>query len=87
MGGGIQSDEGYQGMQDNRVSDIHFSATTGYGIMIWGGIRWRMCMPAYSTVSALVRPQLMSGTHALHVALSGATLRPGMSSCRLWGNL
>ena len=34
-------------------------------------------MPAYSMVRrALVRPQLMSGTHALHVALSG-NLRPG----------
>ena len=39
-----------KGMQDNRVSDIHFAATTGYGYNDLG--RWRMCMPAYSTVRA-----------------------------------
>ena len=66
-----------KGMQDNRVSDIHFAATTGYGSNDLG----RDTLEAvYASVfhgeSALVRPQLISGTHALHVALSG-NLRPG----------
>lgn len=64
-------------MQDNKVSDIHFAATTGYGYNDLG----RDTLEAvYASVfraeSALVRPQLISGTHALHVALSG-NLRPG----------
>lgn len=64
-------------MQDNRVSDIHFAATTGYGYNDLG----RDTLEAvYASVfhaeDALVRPQLISGTHALHVALS-SNLRPG----------
>ena len=64
-------------MQDNKVSDIHFAATTGYGYNDLG----RDTLEAvYASVfraeSALARPQLISGTHALHVALSG-NLRPG----------
>ncbi len=64
-------------MQDNRVSDIHFAATTGYGYNdlgrdtledVYAGI--------FHTEAALVRPNLISGTHALHIALSG-NLRPG----------
>ena len=66
-----------KGMQDNRVSDIHFAATTGYG---YNDLGRDMLEDVYASVfhgeSALVRPQLMSGTHALHVALSG-NLRPG----------
>lgn len=64
-------------MQDNRVSDIHFAATTGYG---YNDLGRDTLEEVYASVfhgeSALVRPQLMSGTHALHVALSG-NLRPG----------
>ena len=66
-----------KGMQDNRVSDIHFAATTGYG---YNDLGRDTLQDVYASVfhgeSALVRPQLMSGTHALHVALSG-NLRPG----------
>ena len=66
-----------KGMQDNRVSDIHFAATTGYG---YNDLGRDTLEDVYASVfhgeSALVRPQLMSGTHALHVALSG-NLRPG----------
>ena len=66
-----------RGMQENRVSDIHFAATTGYGYNDLG----RDTLEAvYASVfhgeSALVRPQLISGTHALNIALSG-NLRPG----------
>ena len=66
-----------KGMQDNRVSDIHFAATTGYG---YNDLGRDTLEDVYASVfhgeSALVRPQLISGTHALTVALSG-NLRPG----------
>ena len=66
-----------RGMQVNRVSDIHFAATTGYG---YNDLGRDTMEDVYASVfhgeSALVRPQLISGTHALHVALSG-NLRPG----------
>ncbi|MDF2800579.1 MAG: aluminum resistance family protein [Anaerocolumna sp.] len=64
-------------MQDNRVSDIHFAATTGYG---YNDIGRDTLESVYASVfhaeAALVRPQLISGTHALTIALSG-NLRPG----------
>ncbi|MDO5415737.1 MAG: methionine gamma-lyase family protein [Lachnospiraceae bacterium] len=64
-------------MQDNRVSDIHFAATTGYG---YNDIGRDTLEDVYASLfhaeAALVRPNLISGTHALHVALSG-NLRPG----------
>lgn len=64
-------------MQDNKLSDIHFAATTGYGYNDLG----RDTLEAvYASVfhaeAALVRPQLTCGTHALSTALSG-NLRPG----------
>ena len=64
-------------MQDNRVSDIHFAATTGYGYNDLGrDTLEQVYASCFHTEAALVRPQLMSGTHALHIALSG-NLRPG----------
>lgn len=64
-------------MQDNRVSDIHFAATTGYGYNDLGRDTLEdVYASVFHTESALVRPGLISGTHALHVALSG-NLRPG----------
>ncbi len=64
-------------MQDNRVSDVHFAATTGYG---YNDIGRDTIEAVYASVfnaeDALVRPQLMCGTHALTIALSG-NLRPG----------
>lgn len=64
-------------MQDNRVSDIHFAATTGYGYNDIGRDTLEsVYASAFHAESALVRPQLMSGTHALTIALSG-NLRPG----------
>jgi cystathionine beta-lyase family protein involved in aluminum resistance len=66
-----------QAMQKARVSDIHFAATTGYGYNDLGrDILEEVYALAFHGESALVRPQLISGTHALHVALSG-NLRPG----------
>ena len=64
-------------MQENRVSDIHFAATTGYGYNDLGRDTLEdVYASAFHGESALVRPQLISGTHALHIALSG-NLRPG----------
>lgn len=64
-------------MQKARVSDIHFAATTGYGYNDLGrDVLEEVYARAFHGESALVRPQLISGTHALHVALSG-NLRPG----------
>lgn len=64
-------------MQDNRVSDIHFAGTTGYGYNDLGRDTLEdVYASAFKAESALVRPQLISGTHALHIALSG-NLRPG----------
>lgn len=64
-------------MQDNRLSDIHFAATTGYGYNDMGRETLeKVYADIFRTEDALVRPQLISGTHALTVALSG-NLRPG----------
>lgn len=64
-------------MQEARVSDIHFAATTGYGYNDLGrDVLEEVYALAFHAESALVRPNLISGTHALHVALSG-NLRPG----------
>ncbi|MUK90729.1 hypothetical protein GMD78_20445 [Ornithinibacillus sp. L9] len=61
----------------NRVSDSHFNSSSGYGYDDSG----RDTLEAvYSDVfggdSALVRPQLASGTHAISTSLFGV-LRPG----------
>lgn len=64
-------------MQDNKVSDIHFAATTGYGYNDLGRDTLEdVYASVFHTESALVRPNLISGTHALSIALSG-NLRPG----------
>ncbi|MDF2820068.1 MAG: Cystathionine beta-lyase family protein involved in aluminum resistance [Clostridiales bacterium] len=64
-------------MQKNRVSDIHFAATTGYGYNDLGRDTLEAVYASvFNTEDALVRPQLISGTHALNVALFG-NLRPG----------
>ena len=64
-------------MQDNRLSDLHFAATTGYG---YNDLGRETLESVYASVfhaeAALVRPQLTCGTHALSTALS-ANLRPG----------
>ncbi len=61
----------------NRISDSHFHSTTGYGYDDMG----REALEAvYADVfggeDALVRPQIVSGTHAISTALFGM-LRPG----------
>lgn len=64
-------------MQEARVSDIHFAGTTGYGYNdLSRDTLEEVYARAFHGEDALVRPQLISGTHALTVALSG-NLRPG----------
>ncbi len=64
-------------MQSNRVDAACFAGTTGYGYDDVGrDTLERVYAAAFHTESALVRPQLVCGTHALAVALS-ANLLPG----------
>lgn len=64
-------------MQDCKVSDIHFNGTTGYGMNDIGrDTLEEVYAHVFHTEDALVRPQLVSGTHALSVALA-SQLRPG----------
>jgi len=64
-------------MQDARLSDIHFNDSTGYGYHDEGREAIEETFAnVFKTESALVRPQLISGTHALSAALFG-NLRPG----------
>lgn len=64
-------------LQECRVSDAHFAATTGYGYNDLGrDTLEEVYANVFHTESALVRPQLVCGTHALTIALSG-NLRPG----------
>lgn len=63
-------------LQDNKVSDVHFAATTGYGYNDLGRDTLESVFASvFNAEAALVRPQLISGTHALTIALSG-NLRP-----------
>lgn len=64
-------------MQEHKVSDRHFSGTTGYGYNDEGrDVLEDVYASVFGAESALVRPQLISGTHALTVALFG-NLRHG----------
>lgn len=64
-------------MQKNKVSEMHFAQSTGYG---YNDIGRETLEAVYADLfraeSALVRPQITCGTHALMIALS-ANLRPG----------
>lgn len=64
-------------MQKNRVSDGCFQYATGYGYNDTGrDTLEQVYADTFHTESALVRPQITCGTHALSLALS-ANLRPG----------
>lgn len=52
-------------MQKNKVSDIHFAATTGYGYNDLGReVLESVYADTFHAEAALVRPQLTCGTHA-----------------------
>jgi len=64
-------------MQDCKVAEAHFQATSGYGYNDIGRDNLEdVYAHVFNTEAALVRPQITCGTHALAVALSG-NLRPG----------
>ena len=63
--------------KNNRVSESHFAATTGYGYDDIGRtVTEKVYAEAFGTEKALVRQCICNGTHALTVGLFGL-LRPG----------
>lgn len=63
-------------MQDEKVAEMHLSGTTGYGYNDDGrDTLEKIYSDIFKTEDALVRPQIICGTHALNVALS-SNLRP-----------
>ena len=63
--------------QKNKVSDAHFNPSTGYGYDDLGrDTLERIYADVFHAEAALVRPQIISGTHAISTCLFGV-LRPG----------
>lgn len=63
--------------QNNKVSESHFIPTTGYGYDDLGrDTLERIYAEVFGGQAGLVRPQIISGTHAISIALFGV-LRPG----------
>lgn len=59
-------------MQKNKLSDSHFNTSTGYGYNDIGRDTLEaVYADVFNAEDALVRPQIISGTHALTVALFG----------------
>lgn len=66
-----------QSYQSHRVSDSHFIPTTGYGYDDRGrDTLEQIYADVFGGESGLVRSQIISGTHAISIALFGV-LRPG----------
>jgi cystathionine beta-lyase family protein involved in aluminum resistance len=63
--------------QEHRVSDVHFTPSTGYGYDDLGRETLeKVYADVFGGEAGLVRPQIISGTHAISIALFGV-LRPG----------
>jgi cystathionine beta-lyase family protein involved in aluminum resistance len=63
--------------QNHRVSDSHFIPSTGYGYDDIGrDTLEKIYAETFGAEAGLVRPQIISGTHAISIALFGI-LRPG----------
>ncbi|MDT2639357.1 methionine gamma-lyase family protein [Enterococcus dongliensis] len=63
--------------RENHVSESHFLASTGYGNDDQGrDVLEAVYAQTFGTEAALVRPQIVSGTHAIATSLFGV-LRPG----------
>lgn len=63
--------------QAHRVSDYHFADSTGYGYNDQGRETLdRVYADVFGAEAAIVRPHIVSGTHAITIALFGC-LRPG----------
>ncbi|MDQ0159012.1 methionine gamma-lyase family protein [Alkalibacillus salilacus] len=66
-----------QAFQEQHIADIHFNPTTGYGYDDLGREKLEaLYASVFQTEDALVRPQIVSGTHAISTTLFGV-LRPG----------
>lgn len=66
-----------ESFQKHRVSDSHFIPTTGYGYDDIGrDTLEKVYADVFGGEAGLVRPQIISGTHAISIALFGV-LRPG----------
>ena len=66
-----------QSFQQNQVSDYHFNPSTGYGYDDSGRDNLeRIYAQVLGGEAGLVRPQIISGTHAISTSLFGI-LRPG----------
>lgn len=66
-----------QSFQSHRVSDTYFNPTTGYGYDDIGrDTLEKIYADVFGAEAGLVRPQIISGTHAITIALFGV-LRPG----------
>lgn len=64
-------------LREHRVASRHFAPTTGYGYDDIGrDTLEKVFAQAFACEDALVRPQIVSGTHSLAVSLFGL-LRPG----------
>ena len=63
--------------QNHKISEAHFTTTTGYGYNDLGrDTLEEVYADVFETEDALVRPQIVSGTHAITLALS-VNLYPG----------
>lgn len=73
-------------MQKTRISDMHFQVSTGYGYNDIGrdGVE-EVYSLVFNSEDALVRPHIVSGTHAISLCLYGA-LRPGDELLSITGN-
>jgi cystathionine beta-lyase family protein involved in aluminum resistance len=66
-----------ESFRQNKVSEAHFNGSTGYGYDDFGRDTLEaIYAEVFGAESALVRPQIMSGTHAITLSLFGV-LRPG----------
>lgn len=66
-----------EAFHSQRVSDHHFNPSTGYGYDDEGrDTLERVYADVFKAEAALVRPQIISGTHAITISLFGV-LRPG----------
>lgn len=63
--------------RENQVSDFHLHPSTGYGYDDEGRDNLeRVYAQTFGAEAAIVRPQIISGTHAITLSLFGV-LRPG----------
>jgi len=75
-----------EAMQQTRLSERHFAMSTGYGYNDAGRETVEeIFAQVFGAEKALVRPQIVSGTHAIALALFGV-LRPGDELLSLTGS-